>query len=224
MAAGALIFSGTSFADQTLAARLSSGAVSSLAYGYKIVGVAIGVGATAVGASVLPHFSRLVAQGAWDDLRAVLRSATMVILLVSLPIACLIALNSAFIVRTVFQHGAFTAANTEAVSRVQACFSLGIPVYILAAMYLRLISALSMNNLILVVAGINVVLNFVLDLVFMRFLGAAGIALSTSLVSLFSCILLYCILRKPLQSSLTAAPKHYPQAIVPEGAREGSRV
>ncbi|HEX5322405.1 MAG TPA: lipid II flippase MurJ [Capsulimonadaceae bacterium] len=224
VAAGALIFSGTSFADQTLAARLSSGAVSRLAYGNKIVGLVISVGATAVGASVLPHFSRLVALGEWERLRAVLRAATVAVLVVTVPTACILGLKSAFIVRTLFERGAFTAADTGVVSHVQACYSLGIPVYILGAMYLRLISAMSMNKRILVVAGINVVLNFALDLAFMRVLGAAGIALSTSLVSFFSCIVLYCILRKPLQRPTSAAVKTYNPTVVTDGSREVSRV
>jgi putative peptidoglycan lipid II flippase len=146
----------------------------------------------------LPHFSRLVAAGDWVALRSSVRVSTIVILCATVPIACLIWADSASFVRLVFQHGAFTAADTRIVGRVQAAFALGIPAYTLASLYMRLISALRLNQRIFVIASGNVALNFVLDVVFARFLGVAGIALSTSLVSLSSCVAFYFALRGPL--------------------------
>jgi len=52
-------------------------------------------------------------------------------------------------------------------------------------------NALKRNSVLMYISGINVVLNIVLNWVFMRYAGVAGIALSTSVVYLVSCLLVY---------------------------------
>lgn len=198
VAAASLIFSGTSFADQSIAARLGSGAVASLAYGNKLVTFTTSVSVTAVASSVLPHFSQMVAAKNWPGIRTALRASTIVILLATIPLAVGLSLGAAPLVRLLFQHGAFTVADTRLVSRVQICYAVGIPVYTLAALYLRLIAAMRINKRIFVTTACNVVLNFLLDIAFARYMGVAGIALSTSVVSLSSCVTFYLALRGPL--------------------------
>jgi len=184
LAAAALVFSGTSLADQAIAARLGPGSVAALSYGYKIVSMVIGVTAMAVSTSVLPHFSRLVANDDWTSLRRDMQSYTLIILAMLVPLALLLAVFSVSIVRLVFQRGVFTPHDTQVVGHVQACFALQVPFYTVGMMYLRLISALKINNHIFLVSSLCLVLNFVLDIVFAKCFGVMGIALSTTAVSL----------------------------------------
>jgi putative peptidoglycan lipid II flippase len=95
------------------------------------------------------------------------------------------------LIRIVFQRGAFTAADTTVVGHVQAFLSLQIPFYILGQLGVRLISALKRNSVLMVIAGVNLTLNVIFNLILMRYAGVAGIALSTSLVYLVSCVLVY---------------------------------
>jgi putative peptidoglycan lipid II flippase len=95
------------------------------------------------------------------------------------------------LIRVVFQRGAFTAADTRVVGHVQAFLSLQIPFYILGQLGVRLVSALKKNSVLMVVAGVNLTVNVILNLILMRYAGVAGIALSTSLVYLVSCALVY---------------------------------
>jgi len=183
LAAATLVFGGMGLADQAIAARLGPGSVAALNYGSKIVIMVIGVTATAVGTSVLPHFSRLVAGDDWKRLRGDLKTYTLLILLALIPLALLLAYFSLPVVRLGFQRGAFTPQDTRLVSHVQACFALQIPFYTLGMMYLRLLSALKINNRIFLVSGVGVVLNYILDIVLARHFGIAGIALSTTAVS-----------------------------------------
>lgn len=194
LAAASLVFSGTNLADQTVAARLGSGSVSALSYGGKIIALVMGVSATAVSTSVLPHFSRLVAVGEWQKLRSALKLFTLLILGTLIPAAVLISYFSVPMVRLVFERGAFTQGNTQLVAYVQMCLAPQLPFYTLGLMYLRLTSALKKNERIFQVASASVVLNFILDIIFARHLGVAGIALSTSCVALVYCIILYCFL------------------------------
>jgi len=183
LAAATLVFGGMGLADQAIAARMGPGSVATLNYGSKIVIMVIGVTATAVGTSVLPHFSRLVANDDWKRLREDLRTYTLLVLLALIPVALLLAYFSLPVVRFGFQRGAFTPQDTRIVGHVQACFALQIPFYTLGMMYLRLLSALKINSRIFFVSGVGVVLNYALDVILAKHFGIAGIALSTTAVS-----------------------------------------
>jgi putative peptidoglycan lipid II flippase len=103
------------------------------------------------------------------------------------------------LIRIVFQRGAFTAEDTKVVSRVLVFLSLQIPFYILVILGIRLISALKRNSLLMVIAGVNMTLNVILNLILMRYAGVAGIALSTSCAYLVSCVLVYASISRSLR-------------------------
>ena len=201
LAAATLVFSGSVLTDQAIAARLGPGSVAALSYGSKIVLMVIGVTSTAVGTSVLPHFSRLVAGRDWDGLGRDMKRYTFLILLALIPLSLLMVVFSLPIVRAGFQRGAFTAQDTHLVAQVQACFALQIPFYTVGMMYLRLLSALKMNSRTLAVSTAGIVLNVVLDIAFARLFGIAGIALSTTVVSAASAAVFYFILLRDISGA-----------------------
>ena len=88
-------------------------------------------------------------------------------------------------------HGAFSATDTLLVSRVQALLALQMPFYVFGILGVRLVSALKENSTLMVLGLVNAVVNVVFNYVFMKSMGVAGIALSTSFVYLFSCSMLY---------------------------------
>jgi len=198
MLAGALLMGSTDLVDQSMAAMLAPGSVAALNYARKIVSLFIVVGATPLGTAALPYFSQMVANQDWSGCRHTLRVYSRSILLVTVPITLGLVVLSHPLIRIVFQRGAFTAADTGVVSRVQALLSLQIPFYILAQLGVRLISALNRNWVLMVIAGVNMIDNIVFNLILMRYLGVAGIALSTSFVYLISCALIYASIGRSL--------------------------
>ena len=198
MLAGALLMGSTELVDQSMAAMLQPGSVAALNYARKIVSLFIVVGATPLGTAALPYFSQMVANQDWSGCRHTLRVYSRSILLVTVPITLGLVVFSHPLIRIVFQRGAFTAVDTGVVSRVQALLSLQIPFYILANLGVRLISALKRNWVLMAIAGVNMIVNIVFNLILMRYLGVAGIALSTSFVYLISCALVYASIAKSL--------------------------
>jgi putative peptidoglycan lipid II flippase len=191
MLAGALLMGSTELVNQSMAAMLEPGSVAALNYARKIVTVFIVVGATPLGTAALPYFSQMVANRDWSGCRHILKVYSRSIILVTVPITLGLVAFSHPLIRIVFQRGAFTAADTGVVSRVQALLSLQIPFYILGQLGVRFISALKRNLVIMVIAGVNLVSNVIFNLILMRYAGVAGIALSTSFVYLISCALIY---------------------------------
>jgi putative peptidoglycan lipid II flippase len=182
MVAGAVLMSGTTLVDQSLAATLGSGSVAALGYGNKLSVLVLALGATAVRAAVLPYFSGMVARQDWRGVRHTLQTYTRLILLATVPLAVALATLAVPLVRLVFQRGAFTAESTGLVAQIQAMYALQIPFYILGSLVTPLISSLSENRVLMWGSAISLVLDIVLDLTFMRLFGVAGIALATGVV------------------------------------------
>ena len=94
------------------------------------------------------------------------------------------------LVRLLFERGAFTGEDTRIVAFVQIFSLLQIPFYLLGIIYVRAISALQRNTLLMWGSAISLILNVVMNLILMRYIGVAGIALSTAIVYLAAWIFL----------------------------------
>jgi putative peptidoglycan lipid II flippase len=182
--AGMLLLGGAPIIDQAVAAMLGSGNVAALNYGTRFTIVLLAVGPSAVAAAILPHFSRQMITEDWSHVRHSLRSYAVIILTAVIPVIALLIAFSPFLVRLFFERGQFTAADTIVVTRIQRFSLLQIAPAIVMALTLRLISAMKANHLLLRTAALGAVLNLVLDLVLTRWVGIAGIALTTSIVQM----------------------------------------
>ncbi len=190
MAAGAFLMSSTNLVDQAMAAMLAPGSVAALNYGNKVINLITALGSSALGTAVLPYFSQMVARQDWEGCRHTLRTYFRLIGLAAVPITAGLVIFSRPLVRVLFERGAFTAGDTEVVGTVQAMYAIQIPFYAWGILLVRLISSLERNDVLMRIASINLALDIVLNLVFMKFLGVAGIALSTSVFYIVSFIYL----------------------------------
>ena len=186
MVAGALLVGGTTFVDQSMAASLVSGSVASLNYGGRLVAVVIHILAGGLGTAVLPFFSSLVNEGKWGELRHLLSYYTRLIFYTTPLLAALLVLFSQPLVSMFLERGMFDSADSALVSRIQVAYAIRIPFYICGVMFVRLISALVRNRVLVIGSGISLVSNVILNLIFMKLWGVVGIALSTSAVSILS--------------------------------------
>ena len=185
--AGGMLMSGTTFVDQAMAASLPAGDLASLSYGARFVNVILLVITGAIATAVLPYFSRLVDARDWASLRSLLRVYVARILLLTTGIAALLVLASETLIGLVLERGMFSGGDTVLVGRIQAVYALQMPFYVCGIMFVRLISSLRISQILVVGSLANLIINIVLNLVFMRMWGVAGIALSTACVYLFAC-------------------------------------
>lgn len=185
--AGQTLMASTSAVDQAMAAMLPSGSVALLNYGGRLVQPFVSMGATALNTAVSPVFCRLVSIGDWAGVKRLLRNYTLLTLSVAVPVTLVMVLCSQGLVALVYQHGAFTGAEGRMAGRILACYAFQIPFFIIGTFFVRLIVALQANYLILWVCTLNLVVDIAANVVFMRYLGVAGIALSTSVVYVASC-------------------------------------
>lgn len=205
MTMGNVILSGSTLVDQTMAAMLAAGSVSALNFGTRVTGVILAVGPTALSTAVLPRFSRLTAMADWGALRGSMKRFALWSLALSIPVTAFCMAFSEPIARIIFQRGAFVAAHTQLVARVQFWSLPLAPVSMVLALVVRLVASLKWNDLLLRMAAAAFVANLALDYLLMQYMGVAGIALATALVALLALVFLsYLVARRVKTRALGA--------------------
>jgi len=176
-----VVASGGLLVDQSMAAMLPAGSVSALVYGNRFVSVVISLLAGAVSTALTPYFSRMIAKRDWAGCKHTLYTWVRITAIVSVPITVLLIVGSHTIVRIAFERGAFKPHDTAVVSAVMAMYAIQIPFFIVSRVFYRFIIAMRRTDLALYCGLLNLALDMVLNVVLMRWLGVAGIALATSL-------------------------------------------
>lgn len=123
----------------------------------------------------------------------------------SVPVSVALIVGSHKLVRTAFQHGVFGAADTAAVAPVLAMFAAQIPFFVSSRVYYRFLVALRRTDLVLWCGMINLALDIVLNLILMRWLGVAGIALATTLWTVSTLFFLWYWTERLLKAKTGAA-------------------
>ncbi len=190
MLTGAILMGSTSVVDQSMAAMLPSGNVAALGYANKLIAGITSIGAMALSTATLPYFSRMVAARDFAGCRHTLKRYSLLVVATTVPFTLLLIAFSRPLVRLLFQRGAFTAADTDLVSWVQVCYAIQIPFYIWSMLFVRFISSIRRNDILMYASAVNLVLDVVLNLVLMRVWHVAGIALSTSIFYIVSLLML----------------------------------
>jgi putative peptidoglycan lipid II flippase len=154
--------------------------------------------AGAVSSAVVPHFSRLIAHQDWAGCRHSLRTWVRLTALVSTPIALALIAGSHLLIRLTFQHGVFSPADTTLVTPVLAMYAIQIPFFVSSRVLYRFLIAMRRSDLIFYCGALNLALDVLLNLILMRWLGVAGIALATSLWTVSTFFFLWYWTRKLL--------------------------
>lgn len=176
-----VVASGGLLVDQSMAAMLPAGSVSALVYANRFVSVVLTLLAGAVSTAVVPYFSRMIAVRDWAGCRHTIRTWVRLMALVSVPVAAGLIAGAHLLIRVTFQHGAFGVHDTAVVTPVLAMYALQIPFFVCSRVFYRFIVAMRRTDLILYCGVLNLGLDVILNLVLMRWMGIAGIALATSL-------------------------------------------
>jgi putative peptidoglycan lipid II flippase len=102
------------------------------------------------------------------------------------------------IVRLIFERGAFTAADTVATAAAVQFYAIGLVGYSVVRIISPVFYALGQNRTPVMVSGITVLTNALLNIWLVGFMGYRGLALGTSIAAIFNGALLMFFLRRRL--------------------------
>jgi putative peptidoglycan lipid II flippase len=188
----ALLRSGSNVVDRAMAAMLAAGSVAALNYGNRVGLSLISIVSVTLGSAVVPYFSKMAAHKDLAGLRHSAKRYISLMILLVVPLTAALFYWSVPIIRILYQRGSFTAQDTYIVSRVQAFYILQLPLTVSNLILARLLAAFLAARIIMMAAFISFLLNIFLNVLFIRHLGVAGIALSTTCtVAMTFCFMLY---------------------------------
>lgn len=156
------------------------GTVSLITYAERLLQFPLGVFGFSISNVILPGFSRRAAKGDWEGLKDSMSFAFRLALLVGIPCTFGLIILGEPLIRLVYEHGAFTAADTTAASSILLGFSLFLVGFLGAQIVTPVFYAMKKPREPIKGALVTFVVNLGLTLILMWPLGGAGIALATS--------------------------------------------
>jgi putative peptidoglycan lipid II flippase len=168
-------------ANDNLASRLGTGAVSALAYGWLILQLPETVIGTAAGTALLPTMSEYVARGEPVEFKRLLRRAVAILLALTIPATLISLVLVRPAIKLVFEGRAFTAENSEFVILAARMFLVGLTGQSVVEIASRAFYAHQDARTPLLLAAVTLALYVGLGVALSPGLGFAGLALANSL-------------------------------------------
>ena len=167
----------------TMIATTIDGAVAFLYYADRLYQLPLGVIGVAIGVVLLPDLSRKLRAGNAAGAVHSQNRALELSLFLTLPAAFALMAIPAPIVHTVFEHGAFSRADTLAVAPAVLAFAAGLPAFSITKVFQPGFYAREDTRTPMRFAIVSVIVNIVFSIALSPWLGHAGIALATSIAA-----------------------------------------
>ncbi len=169
-----------------LATGEGTGAVTWLTLAFRLMYLPLGVLGVSIATVTLPAVSRHAAAGDLAAVRETVSRGLRLMLAVMVPAAVGLAVLATPVVRLVFEHGEFTAADTPATARALVFYAPGIVGYAAVRLTAPVFYAFGNSLAPALVSVATVALNVGLNLALVRIMGYPGLALGTALASWFN--------------------------------------
>ncbi|MCF6463180.1 murein biosynthesis integral membrane protein MurJ [Clostridium sp. Cult1] len=184
--------------DRTLASSLVEGSISALTYASRLKDLIISVFIMAITTVVFPMLSKAFSQDDNMQVKKIMGQGINIILIITVPATIGILILAEPMVRIFFQRGAFDSTATIMTSQALIFYSLGLVGASLRLMLNRVFYSFQDTKTPMINGALAVGLNIVLNLILIRFMDHAGLALATSISATFTTLLLFLSLRKKI--------------------------
>jgi putative peptidoglycan lipid II flippase len=186
------------FVGTILASMLPGGSVTYLFYADRIVELPLGVFAIAIGTASLPSFSRHVAAGNIDELKASISFSLRLMLFLTVPATfALMALNLP-IISVLFQRGAFNTQAAIYTGQALFFYGMGLWAFSVVRVFVATFYSLQDAKWPMRAAIISFVVNLLVSVALMYPMKHKGLALATSLAAIVNVIILGIVLKKKI--------------------------
>ncbi len=174
----------------TVIASLIPNAVSILYYAVRIEELPFGVIGIAVSTALLPMLSKQIREGHIEKAMHSQNRALELSLLFGVPATVALCVIPYPIITVIYEHGAFTAANTSATVIALIAYAVGLPAALAAKIFSSTFYANQDTKTPVRIAMTCVAVNLGLNVALMWPLGYVGLAISTSVASWVNALLL----------------------------------
>jgi putative peptidoglycan lipid II flippase len=189
-------FMDTFFAN---AAMMPRGSLTALYVADRVMELVLGGYAIAVATAILPMMSHQAAANDYAGLKKTLTFSVRIVAFITIPAALGLMILREPIIRVLFQHGLFVAESTRLTARALLYYAVGLPALATVKLIVPAFYSTKDTKTPVIVASISLVLNIVLNIVFLEFffkrVQNGGPALATALACYFDFFALFIIFR-----------------------------
>ena len=181
------------------AARMPSGSLAALYVSDRVMELVLGGYAIAVATAILPMMSHQAAANDFEALKKTLTFSVRIVAFITVPAALGLMILREPIIRVLFQHGQFVAESTRLTARALLYYAVGLPALASVKLVVPAFYSVRDTKTPVIVASISLVINVVLNIVFLQYffrkVQNGGPALATALACYFDFFALFIIFR-----------------------------
>jgi peptidoglycan biosynthesis protein MviN/MurJ (putative lipid II flippase) len=199
MAIGQVLMSFTTLIDQFFAAHLVSGALSTLNYANRILGLILSLLAISIARAVLPVLAESRAKGEADVDSFGLRWAVLIFVLGTI-LSASIWIGAPWFVEVIFERGAFSAENTKEVATLLRFSAFQLPFFGFSVALAQVLTSDARWTILLISGVIGILIKIISSSVLTPILDVQGLALSNMFVYLANSVFFLFITKwKPIK-------------------------
>lgn len=174
--------------DRTLASTLIEGSISALNYADKLNGFVTALFITSIISVIYPKLSKTISENNNKEfVNSIIKSMNIVIILI-IPISVGAIVLAEPIVKVLFERGAFDGSAVSMTAIALSCYAIGMIGFGLRDVIGRVFYSLQDTKTPMINGAISMIINVVLNIILVKYLGIAGLAIATS-ISAIICVL-----------------------------------
>jgi putative peptidoglycan lipid II flippase len=173
-------------------------AVNWLNYAFRLMYLPIGLFGVSIATAALPTVSRHHHQEDTTAVRNTVSDGLSLMAMLNVPATVGLMVLAVPIVRVIFEHGRFTAADTLATAAALQFYAIGLVGYSVVRIASPMFYALGRNRIPVIVSVATVLVNAALNYWLVHVMGYRGLALGTSIAAVFNAGTLLFMLRAQL--------------------------
>lgn len=187
------------FVNTLLATSQGTGAVSWLTYAFRLMYLPIGLFGVSIATAALPAVSRHAAVGDLAGIRRTVSRGLSMMLMLNVPATLGLLALARPIVELLFEHGRFTAVDTEATAAALRLYAVGLIGYSATRIVSPTFYALRQSRTAVAASTAAIAGNVLFSVSLVALMGFRGLALATSMAALANGGLLVLLLRRRLK-------------------------
>ena len=186
------------FVNTNFAASCAQGSVSWLNYAFRLVQLPIGVFGVALSIAVMPVLAKQAAEKDLASLKQTFTSSLVLVFALAVPATAGLMLLSQPIIRLIFEHGAFTAADTLQTAAALTFYAYGLFAYSAIKVMVPVFYAIGNTKYPVIGSFLGVAINVLIIYQVVDLFQHRGIALATSCAMILNFLFLSVVLYRKL--------------------------
>lgn len=177
--------------DRTVASSLGSGAITILNYSGKLNGAILSLSIIAILNILFPKFSSLVSENNIEELKKQVRYIINMIFIFACPIMFGIMILNKEVSMFIFGRGNLDRNSVLLTAKCLSFYSLCFVALCLRDLSTKIFYSFKNSKIPVINSSVGIILNIILNITLSKYLGVSGIALATSISTIFISILLF---------------------------------